>query len=96
MIKKEYRNIINGAFSFLKERCLFCEKQIKHGIFCDKICKDLFFDEQKEVNIRKYVPKKKYNRKQRIYDISGILTKEFISEMKEEVDKNIKKLIRER
>ena len=60
--ENNYLNIINGTFEFLKGKCLFCEKQIKRGIFCDKICKDLFFEEKKEVKIRKYISKKKANR----------------------------------
>ena len=88
MTKNKDLNIVNGVFKFLKGNCLFCEKQIKQGIFCDKICKYLFFEERKEIAIRKYVSKKKHKRKhQQIYNIS---------EMKEEVEKNITKLMRER
>ncbi len=83
----KYLNIVNGAFEFLKGKCLFCEQQIKYGLFCDKICKYLFFEEKKEVKIRRYVSKKRCNRKQQIYNIS---------EMKKEVEKNILKIMRRR
>ena len=94
--QNKYLNIVDGAFEFLKRKCLFCEKQIKHNIFCDKICKYLFFEEKKEVAIRKYVSKKKYLRNQQIYNIKDILTEEYIAEMKKKVEKNIAKLMRER
>ncbi len=83
--ENNYLNIINGTFDFLKGKCLFCEMRIKHGIFCDSICKDLFFEEKKEVAIRKYVSKNKRKKKEQIYNIS---------EMKKEVEKNILKIMR--
>ena len=87
MTKNKYLNIVNGAFEFLKGKCLFCEKQIIRGIFCDKVCQYLFFEERKEIAIRKYVSKKKRKRKEQIYNMS---------EMIEKVEKNILKIMRER
>ena len=91
MNKKE-KEIIDGAFDFIKYYCEFCGRKVRFaGTFCSVSCKQAFFRKQKQIKNSRYISKKK-QRKRRIHGLSDILDEEQIAEMKREVENNLKKV----
>jgi len=86
--RDKYQNIIEDAFDFLKETCVYCGKRIKNKIFCSEKCKILYFNKQHKKKIGKYVPKKKQN-KQHVNVSSNILSEEYLKQMVEKTEKDI-------
>ncbi len=86
--RDKYQNIIEDAFDFLKETCVYCGKRIKNKIFCSKKCKTLYLNKQHKIKIGKYVPKKKQN-KQHVEVSTNILSEEYLKTILEETEKNI-------
>ena len=99
MIKSEnkYVNIVENTFTFLRSNCLYCGEWIRYrSLFCDKECQRAYFNKQRAIRIKIWLPKK--HNKRLVFELHDIISnrdlKLMVEETKRNIDKKINKLKR--
>jgi hypothetical protein len=77
----------------VRHRCINCRKIILHNkLFCNKECKDLYFEKINNIEIKKWTNEKNQD-KHRI-KLSNLLNEENLKDMVKQTERNIDKLKR--
>ena len=85
----KHQNITEDAFRFLKYRCLCCRKILPHNkLFCNKECRDLYFEKINDVKIKTWI-----NKSKRRAGASNILNEENLKAMVKETERSIDKKV---
>ena len=81
----KHQNITEDAFRFLKYRCLCCRKILpRNKLFCNKECRDLYFERIKNVKIKTWI-----NKSKRRTGVSDILNEENLKVMVKNIENKI-------
>ena len=87
-IENNYIDITENTFTFLRSNCLYCGEWIRYrSLFCDKNCQKAYFNKQRAIRVKIWIPKK--HNKRLVWELNDIMSNRDLKLMIEETKRNI-------